>query len=50
MYTMLFGCVPFKGMNMEVEIKNKCDHGFDLMKRKVKQNSSLSKENMKSLA
>lgn len=35
---------------MENEIKNKCEHGFDLMKRKVKQNSSISKDIMKRLS
>ena len=43
-YTMLFGTVPFKNVNMELEIKNKCEKGFDLPQAKIKVNPSLGKE------
>ena len=48
-YTMLFGVVPFSGLNMLTDIREKCENGFDLGKSKLKANSSINKEKMKFL-
>ena len=40
-FSMLFGCVPFKAMNMEAEIISKCENGFELEKAKKRFNSSI---------
>ena len=45
-YAMLFGTVPFKGVNMMHEIIMKCKNGFDLSKRKLRFNSSIDSEIM----
>ena len=42
-YSMLFGTVPFKSVNMLNEINTKCQLGFDLTKRKLKPNPSIDK-------
>lgn len=49
MYSMLFGNVPFKSINMEMEIKSKCQKGFELMKKKFK-NPSINKQKMRLLS
>lgn len=41
---MLYGNLPFRSMNMELEIQKKCSSGFELSKCKVKYNSSLNKD------
>lgn len=43
-FSMLFGNVPFKAVNMEMEIINKCDKGYDFSKAKIRKNSSLNEE------
>ena len=48
-YTMLFGSVPFKSMNMELEIHRKCDGGFDLANQKNKLLSSFEPHQVKIL-
>ena len=35
-FSMLFGSVPFKAMNLEAEIISKCEHGFDLSKARIR--------------
>ena len=49
-YSMLFGTVPFKSLNMLNEINLKCQNGFNLANRKLRPNSSISKELMADLS
>lgn len=48
-YSMLFGAVPFKSVNMELEILNKCQTGFNLSDKKLKHHPSIGKPEMKVL-
>jgi serine/threonine protein kinase len=48
-FTMIFGHVPFKALNMEAEINDKCHDGFDISFCKKKENSSLDQKKIKIL-
>ena len=41
-YLMLFSSLPFKNLNMNLEIKTKCEKGFDLYAHKVRYLESFS--------
>ena len=40
-HNMLFGVLPFKSLNMQLEIAQKCHNTFCINKKKIRQNSSI---------
>ena len=49
-FSMLFGHVPFKAMNMETEIINKCEHGYELSKARIRENVTIDSKRKGELA
>ena len=41
-HNMLFGVLPFKSLNMQLEIAQKCHNTFTINKKKIRSNSSIN--------
>lgn len=41
MHNMLFGALPFKSQNMELEIAQKCQPKFTINKKRIRPNPSI---------